>query len=61
MYDSSSKIPVKISSGSVARRDLFPALKVYFYEIVIVTVEDWWMFPINNALEQTRDVREKQL
>jgi hypothetical protein len=27
MHDSRSKIPVKISSGSVARRDLIPALK----------------------------------
>jgi hypothetical protein len=28
MHGSRSKIPVKISSGSVARRDLIPALKV---------------------------------
>jgi hypothetical protein len=27
MYGSRNKIPVKISSGSVARRDLIPALK----------------------------------
>jgi len=26
-----------------------------------VTKEDWCMFPISNALEQTREVREKQL
>jgi len=35
--------------------------KVSFSEIVTVTKEDWYMFPINNALEQTREVREKQL
>jgi len=35
--------------------------KVSFREIVTVTKEDWCMFPISNALEQTREVREKQL
>ena len=34
---------------------------VPFHEIVTVTKEDWYMFPISNALEQTKEVREKQL